>query len=159
MKKIHVAMVCVLAGVSIMMTGCKKEEGEIVTLGAEIADGIGDGKVYLDGDGYPSWESSDHLWVNGDEKALSNITGTRAKVEGVTSADDYVAVFPYNAGVSRIGNSATVTNCCPDGGIHYKNNTIVPQRMLLGESDGDKQQWPSSLCKAHCHQFIDSYHG
>ena len=109
MKKIHVAMVCVLAGVSIMMTGCKKEEGEVVTLGAEIADGIGDGKVYLDGDGYPSWESSDHLWVNGDEKALSNITGTRAKVEGVTSADDYVAVFPYNAGVSRIGNSATVT--------------------------------------------------
>ena len=109
MKKIHVAMVCVLAGVSIMMTGCKKEEGEIVTLGAEIADGIGDGKVYLDGDGYPSWESSDHLWVNGDEKALSNITGTRAKVEGVTSADDYVAVFPYNAGVSRNGNSATVT--------------------------------------------------
>jgi len=108
MKKIHVAMVCVLAGVSIMMTGCKKEEGEIVTLGAEIADGIGDGKVYLDGDGYPSWESSDHLWVNGDEKTLSNITGTRAKVEDVESAENYVAVYPYDAGVSRAGTSVTV---------------------------------------------------
>ena len=108
MKKIQVAMVCLLAGASIMMTSCKKEEGEIVTLGAEMADGIGDAKVYLDGDGYPSWESTDHLWVNGDEKTLSNINGTRAKIEGVESAENYVAVYPYDAGVSRAGTSVTV---------------------------------------------------
>lgn len=108
MKKIHVAMVCLLAGVSIMMTGCKKEEGELVTLGAEMADGTGDAKVYLDGDGYPSWESTDHLWVNGDEKTLSNITGTKAKIDNVTSASEYYAVYPYDAGVSRDNSRVTV---------------------------------------------------
>lgn len=101
------AIICMLAIIGMMMTGCKKEEGVKVTLGAEIADGISDGKVYLN-NGFPVWEDTDHVWVNESIKSLTSVNGTKATVVDVTSADDYVAVFPAYAGVSADGQNVTV---------------------------------------------------
>ena len=120
MKKIQIAMVCLLAVTGMMMTGCKKE-GEIVTLKA-IIDTENDAKAYLNGDNIPVWESGDPVWVNGEQKAVtaSSSSPTNGTIAGVESSANYLAVYPYDDNVSRSGASVTVNiprvqNFVPNG--------------------------------------------
>ena len=108
MKKIQIAMVCLLAVAGMMMTGCKKE-GEKVTLRA-IIDTENDGKAYLNEDKFPVWESNDPIWVNGVQKSVtpSNSDLRKGTVADVEPADGYMAVYPYDANVSNNGTSVTV---------------------------------------------------
>lgn len=108
MKKIQIAMVCLLAVAGMMMTGCKKE-GEKVTLRA-IIDTENDGKAYLNEDKFPVWESNDPIWVNGVQKSVtpSNSDLRKGTVADVEPADGYMAVYPYDANLSNNGTSVTV---------------------------------------------------
>ncbi len=108
MKKIQIAMVCLLAVAGMMMTGCKKE-GEKVTLRA-IIDTENDGKAYLNENKFPVWESNDPIWVNGVQKSVtpSNSDLRKGTVADVEPADGYMAVYPYDANVSINGTSVTV---------------------------------------------------
>ena len=108
MKKIQIAMVCLLAVAGMMMTGCKKE-GEKVTLKA-IIDTENDGKAYLNGDNFPVWESGDPIWVNGEQKSVtpSTSTPTNGTIADVESSNGYLAVYPYDENISNDGASVTV---------------------------------------------------
>ena len=108
MKKIQIAMVCLLAVAGMMMTGCKKE-GEKVTLRA-IIDTENDGKAYLNENKFPVWESNDPIWVNGVQKSVtpSNSDLRKGTVADVEQADGYMAVYPYDENVSNNGTSVTV---------------------------------------------------
>ncbi len=108
MKKIQIAMVCLLAVAGMMMTGCKKE-GEKVTLRA-IIDTENDGKAYLNENKFPVWESNDPIWVNGVQKSVtpSNSDLRKGTVADVEPADGYMAVYPYDANLSNNGTSVTV---------------------------------------------------
>ena len=120
MKKIQIAMVCLLAVAGVLMTGCKKE-GEIVTLKA-IIDTENDTKAYLNGNNIPVWESGDPVWVNGEQKTVtaSSSSPTNGTIAGVESSANYLAVYPYDENVSRSGASVTVNiprvqNFVPNG--------------------------------------------
>lgn len=108
MKKIQIAMVCLLAVAGMIMTGCKKE-GEKVTLKA-IIDTENDGKAYLNGDNFPIWESGDPIWVNGEQKSVtpSTSTPTNGTIADVESSNGYLAVYPYDENISNDGASVTV---------------------------------------------------
>lgn len=108
MKKVQIAMVCLLAVAGMMMTGCKKE-GEKVTLRA-IIDTENDGKAYLNENKFPVWESNDPIWVNGVQKSVtpSNSDLRKGTVADVEPADGYMAVYPYDENVSNNGTSVTV---------------------------------------------------
>ena len=114
MKKTQIAIVCLLAVAGMIMTGCKKEENGKVSLTATIASGVNDGKVYINSSNYPAWESGDQVWVNGQTLPLSDIRGTKAKIEGVNESTTgyYWAVFPADAapeGETSIGTTLDFT--------------------------------------------------
>ena len=109
MKNIRIAMICMLA-VAGMMAGCKKDTGK-VSLTASIVNETNDGKVVLDEDNYPVWESTDQVWVNGTAYNLvaNSIQGNKATIDADLSDDGYLAVFPADAVESYSGTTVTVT--------------------------------------------------
>ena len=90
MKRFNHTIVIVLAALTVLAAGCKKENDK-VTLGARIAPS--DAKLWIDG--YtPTWHGDEWVKVNGTAYPVSNTDGGSADIEGVESAEVYYAFYP-----------------------------------------------------------------
>lgn len=90
MKRFNHTIVIVLAALTVLAAGCKKESDK-VTLGARIAPS--NAKLWIDG--YtPTWHGDEWVKVNGTAYPVSNTDGGSADIEGVESAEVYYAFYP-----------------------------------------------------------------
>ena len=91
MKQRYFYLTLFVALMATLVTGCKKEEGT-VTLGAMIQKPV-NSKVYID-DHTPCWHNGDEVYINNTAYPVMAASGATARIENVTSASAYRAIFP-----------------------------------------------------------------
>jgi len=93
MKQQYFHITLFAAFMALFAASCQKEEGT-VTLGAEIQrPANADNKVYID-DHTPCWHNADQVYINNAAYPVMAATGSSARIENVTAADAYRAIFP-----------------------------------------------------------------
>ena len=151
MKKGYITMACVALGISLLATGCKKEEvKDTFSLNAVIEEVKGTQKVHMEGL-LPVWDNNDAIRVN-NENCTVSITGTgSSRTNSIFKEEEeptYCAVYPAsylttaNANITSAANISIKLPRCQDyivsGGnqtvrmpmIAYSNTTDLPFKNL-----------------------------
>lgn len=111
MKSTFFQLCIAVAALSMMATGCKKDDGGVVTLSAEL-ENVGNDKVHMGGtnSNLPMWDNNDEVWINGTKGTIT-LSGGNASVlvpAGAGSAP-YYAVYPHSAVTADDGTDMTIT--------------------------------------------------
>ena len=108
MKNFFLILPVLIIVLTLVSTGCQKEEGT-VTLGAETQKPVNDNsKVYIDNH-TPCWHNADQVYINNAAYPVLAASGSSARIENVVSSSTYRAIFPAGivAEESNIGNNAS----------------------------------------------------
>lgn len=108
MKNFFLILPVLIIVLTLVSTGCQKEEGT-VTLGAETQKPVNDNsKVYIDNH-TPCWHNADEVYINNAAYPVMAASGYSARIENVVSSSTYRAIFPAGIVVeeSNIGNNAS----------------------------------------------------
>lgn len=130
MKKRYIAMACVALGITLLATGCKKDEvKDTFNLNAVIEEVNGGQKVHMEGF-LPVWDNNDQIRVNNENCSVS-ITGTgnarKNSIAKQTEENTYCAVYP----ASYLEENANITN-------HSGIRITLPQRQDYIVSGGNQ---------------------
>ena len=123
MKKGYITMACVALGISLLATGCKKEEvKDTFSLNAVIEEVKGTQKVHMEGL-LPVWDNNDAIRVN-NENCTVSITGTgSSRTNSIFKEEEeptYCAVYPAsylttaNANITSAANISIKLPRCQD---------------------------------------------
>ncbi len=112
----------------VMLTiGCKKDH-DTVDLGAKIHQ-VGSEKVFINGS-TPNWHNGDRVWVNGDgTRTISNADGTSAKIQQVSTADNYLAIYPAECVTGEATNPQVTILATQTFQLDNNGNQIVKAPM------------------------------
>ena len=130
MKKRYIAMACGALGITLLATGCKKDEvKDTFNLNAVIEEVNGTQKVHMEGF-LPVWDNNDAIRVN-NENCTVSITGTGANrknsIAKQTEEQTYCAFYP----ASYLGTNTNITN-------HSGIWITLPQRQDYIVSGGNQ---------------------
>ena len=130
MRKRYIAMACVALGITLLTTGCKKDEvKDTFNLNAVIEEVNGGQKVHMEGF-LPVWDNNDQIRVNNENCSVS-ITGTgnarKNSIAKQTEENTYCAVYP----ASYLEANANITN-------HSGIRITLPQRQDYIVSGGNQ---------------------
>ena len=93
MKQRYIYIGILVALLTTLFIGCKKEEGT-VTLGAEIQKPVsGNAKVYID-DHTPCWHNADEVYINNAVYPVMAASGSSARIENIIENSSYRAIYP-----------------------------------------------------------------
>ena len=154
MKKRYIAMACVALGITLLTTGCKKEEDkDTFNLNAVIEEVKGTQKVHMEGF-LPVWDNNDAIRVN-NENCTVSITGTGANRKNSIAKQEeertYCAFYPasYLDANTNITNHSGIWINLPQRQVYSKNNSneqIVRMPMIAYSGNYSTDLHFKNLC-------------